>query len=54
MKTATTKLTKAPHNNRFHSGNMKTKSEKGGRLEDRGNGSSALYINGKFRAIVKN
>jgi hypothetical protein len=54
MKTATTKLTKAPHNNRFHSGNMKTKREKGERLEDQGNRTSALYIDGKFRAIVKN
>lgn len=54
MKTATTKLTKAPSNSHFHSGNMRGQSEKGERVEDLGNGTSALYINGKFIAIVQN
>lgn len=54
---STTKLKKAAANNRFHYGETitaKGKREKGERLENRGDGTSALYINGKFIAIVQN
>lgn len=53
----TTKLTKAAANNRFHTGQKitaKGSREKGERLEDQGNGTSILTIDGKFIAIVQN
>lgn len=46
----------AAANNRFHCGEQitaKAKSEKGERLEDRGDGTTALYIDGKFVAIIR-
>lgn len=57
MTTEITKLTLAPANNRFHGTGIpgaKATSEKGERLEDNGNGTASLYINGKFIAIVSN
>lgn len=53
----TTKLTKAAANNRFHYGRQitaKGRREKGERLEDQGNGTSVLTIDGRFVAIVPN
>jgi hypothetical protein len=53
----TTKLTKAAANNRFHTGQKitaKGSREKGERLEDQGNGTSVLTIDGRFVAIVPN
>jgi hypothetical protein len=48
-----TKLTAAPHNNRFHGvGTIGSKRERGERLEDAGNGRQRLYINGRFVALV--
>lgn len=51
-----TKLTAAPQNNRFHgvgaSAPKNSQRERGERIESRGNGTAALYINGKFIAIL--
>ena len=51
----TTKLTKAPYNNRFNAlpgARVNSKRERGERLEDAGNGMQRLYIDGRYIALI--
>ncbi len=51
----TTKLTKAPYNNRFNAVpgiRVNSKRERGERLEDAGNGMQRLYVDGRYIALI--